>query len=193
MILVEKGMIGDHLPNRVLNTLKLCWNNLLLNSPHYDPPKIKQLREKREKLYRQVFRACNDNQPTRETGFTFLVHETPMTSEQRLLSAGTAARYRAAVQQQTEPPVAAQAPLSQYVAKQSPPLSVVVTAEVHCSEELTEATASSMANDQPKDILKNHGVELVTQPLRLTKPNHLNLTVPTKSSLHVTIHSETLV
>ena len=178
-ILVDKGMIEDHLPNHVLAALKLCWDKLLRNSPHYDPSKIKQLREKKEKLYRQVFRACKDGEQTGETGFTFLVNETPMSNEQRRLSAGGVARQRA-----TE--------TASEHHHQPPSLSVTVTADVHSEREVTDP---SMATNRQRETSKSHPLELVarqgtsTQP----RPKHLNLTVPTQSNLYLSTHSETLV
>ena len=168
-ILVDKGMVEDHLPNRVLAALKLSWDKLLLNSAHYDPSKIKELREKKEKLYRRVFLACKDGEQTRETGFTFLINETPMTNEQRRLSAGKVARSRAI---ETLPEH-----------HQPPSLSVTVAADVH-----NERVATN-------ENLENHALELMAQKAMSTqpRPKNLNLTVPIQSNLCVSTHSETLV
>ena len=181
-ILVDKGMLEDHLPNHVLAALKLCLDKLLLNSPHYDPSKIQQLREKKEKLYRQVFRACKGEQ-TRETGFTFLVNETPMVSEQRRLSAGRVARQRTmetAAEQHQQPPS----------------ISLTVAADVYCEREVTN---SSVGTNGPQDLelgLQNHAVELATPKGTAAtqhRPKHLSLTVPTNSNFYPPTHSETLI
>ena len=171
-------MIEDHLPNHVLAALKLCWDKLLQNSSHYDPSKIKQLREKKEKLYRQVFRACKDEEQTRETGFTFLVNETPMSNEQRHLSAGRVARQRA---MET-------APEYQHL---PPSLSFTVAADVHSEREVTDP---STATNGPRATLESHVLEMVAQEGTSIqpRPKHLNLTVPTQSSLYLSTHSETL-
>lgn len=176
-ILVDKGMIEDHLPNRVLAALRLCWDKLLLNSPHYDPSKIKKLREKKEKLYRQVFRAYKDEESTKETGFVFLINETPMVSEKRRLSAGRLASQGAMETATTRHH------------QQVPSLSLTVAADVH--HERAVATDLSPATKGPRETFKNsiptrEGRE--TQP----RPKHLNLIVPT-SNLNLSTHSETLV
>ena len=173
-ILVDNGMIEDHLPNHVLAALKLCWDKLLRNSPHYDPSKIKQLRAKKEKLYRQVFRACKDGEQTRETGFMFLVNETPMSNEQRCLSAGRVARLRA---METAPEHH----------HQPPSLSVTVAADVNSEREVTDP---SMATNGQRETSESHALELVAQEATSTqaRPKHLSLTVPTQST-----HSQTLV
>lgn len=88
VILVDKGMLEDHLPNRILAALKLCKEKLLHKCPQYDAVKLRKLRENREQLYRQVYRACDREHDHREKGFTFLVNETPMNNEDRRLSGG---------------------------------------------------------------------------------------------------------
>ncbi len=187
-ILVDKGMIEDHLPNHVLAALRLCWDKLLVNTPHYDPSRIKRLREKKEKLYRQVFRACKDEEQTKETGFVFLVDETPMVSEQRRLSAGRQAGQRA---METVTQDHHQTPSLSVTQHQTPSLSVTVVADVH--HERAGATDLSVATNGhgPTETFKNR---VLTREGRETqpRPKHLNLTVPT-SNFNISTHSETLV
>jgi hypothetical protein len=185
-ILVDKGMIEDHLPNHVLAALRLCWDKLLLNTPHYDPSRIKRLREKKEKLYRQVFRACKDEEQTKETGFVFLVNETPMVSEQRRLSAGRQAGQRT---METVTQDHHQTPSLSVTQHQTPSLSVTVAADVH--HERAGATDLPVATNGPTVTFDNR---VLTQECRETqpRPKHLNLTVPT-SNFSLSTHSETLV
>lgn len=77
VILVDKGMVEDHLPNRVLGALVQCRATLL---KHYNPARIKKMREDNEDIYRQIYRARNSD----EQGFPFLV-KTPSVDEARLL------------------------------------------------------------------------------------------------------------
>ena len=179
-ILVDKGMIEDHLPNHVLAALRLCWDKLLLNSPHYDPSKIKKLREKKEKLYRQVFRACKDEEPTKETGFVFLVNETPMVSEERQLSAAG----RLATQRAMETVA------TQHHQQEVPSLTLTVAADVH--HERAAATDLSTATSGPRETFKNSILTRESRENQPSRPKHLNLTVPT-SNLNLSTHSETLV
>ena len=88
VILVDKGMVEDHLPNHVLAALKLYKEKLLLRNSQYDATKIKTLRAKNERLYRQVYRAYieGDHPGDQDGGFTFLISETPMVEEDRKLS-----------------------------------------------------------------------------------------------------------
>lgn len=179
-ILVDKGMIEDHLPNHVLAALRLCWDKLLLNSPHYDPSKIKKLREKKEKLYRRVFRACKDEEPTKETGFVFLVNETPMVSEERQLSAaGRPATQRAMETVATE-----------HHQQEVPSLTLTVAADIH--HERAAANDLSPATSGPRETFKTSILTRESRENQPSRPKHLNLTVPT-SNLNLPTHSETLV
>ena len=86
VILVDKGMVEDHLPNHVLAALVQCRERLLLTSPQYDPSKMREMRERNEDFYRKVYRACAQNNRPEEKGFTFLLSETPMVAEPRQLA-----------------------------------------------------------------------------------------------------------
>ena len=167
LILVDKGMVEDHLPNHVLAALKLCWDKLLLDNEHYDASKIKQLREKKEKLYRRVFRACKDGEQTKEAGFTFLINETPMVTEPRRLSASKLARQRE-MQHQLELPSL-----------------TVTTADVHIE---SDAPMDTTVEDPAQELVAPRGTR--PQHLNLVVPIQSH-----SHKLHVQNHSrsETLV
>lgn len=86
VILVDKGMVEDHLPNHVLSALKLCKEKLLIGRRDYSSAKIMELRERNENLYRRIYKAKMKRNVPQEEGFTFLVSESPSVDEPRQLS-----------------------------------------------------------------------------------------------------------
>ena len=72
VIVVDQGIIDDHLPNRVLHHLKVCKAQHLETNPKYNPEQIKEEREIRYKARKRLFEdrpATPSNDP-----FQFVVH-----------------------------------------------------------------------------------------------------------------------
>ena len=171
VILIDRGMVDDHLPNRVLAALKICKENLLVKHPNFDYEKIKTKREQNEQLYRKIYRAAKKGNE-RQGEFTFLVNETPMVDENRPLSINVLSH------RQTLPDA----------------LPTTIEADVHedgqgCHDDHSHLKLPSLHLHVSADNL-----------LSQQRPQLLNLFVPkeTQSSLNVTTthipgHSETLL
>ena len=92
VILIDNGVVDDHLPNHVLSALKSCKTSLM-NSPRtYDREAIRDMREKREQLLSgiRVLKLAHENS---SEGNKFFVGGSPMGNPPGQLGKGVK-RYR---------------------------------------------------------------------------------------------------
>lgn len=71
VILVDEGMVDDHLPNHVLGALRDCKTRFMSSPETYDSEEIKELRKRNEHLLCTIRRVKPDKPVHRDTGFQF--------------------------------------------------------------------------------------------------------------------------
>lgn len=71
VILVDEGMVDDHLPNHVLGALRDCKTRFMSSPETYDSEEIKELRKRNEHLLCTIRRVKPDKPVRHDTGFQF--------------------------------------------------------------------------------------------------------------------------
>ncbi len=77
VILMDEGVVDDHLPNHVLNALKTCKTRLVDSLETYDSEAIKKIREQQVELLCRIPRGNKSRDP--RDGFIFVNTASPMT------------------------------------------------------------------------------------------------------------------